>query len=84
MILMVFPRCEAHTDVTCLQVIAKKEVIPKNRGGGCPPAPSPKSATETLGNGKKNFRLIVQCLVGAFLKDFTLSLLTPKENIIIF
>ena len=50
MILMVFPRCEAHTDVTCLQVIAKKEVIPKNRGGGRPPAPSPKSATETLGN----------------------------------
>ena len=29
---MIFPGFEAYTDVTCLQVIAKKEVIAKNRG----------------------------------------------------
>ena len=27
---MIFPGCEANTDVTCLQPIAKKEVIAKN------------------------------------------------------
>ena len=32
---MIFPGYEANTDVTCLQMIAKKEVIAKNRGGGC-------------------------------------------------
>ena len=31
---MIFPRCEVNTDVTCLQVIAKKEVIAKNMGPG--------------------------------------------------
>ena len=46
---MVFPRCEANTDVTCLQVITKKEVNPKI-GWGTPPAPSPKSASEAVGN----------------------------------
>ena len=30
---MIFAGCETNTDVTCLQVIAKKEVIAKNRGG---------------------------------------------------
>ena len=29
---MVCPRCEANTDVTCFQMIAKKEVTAKNRG----------------------------------------------------
>ena len=29
---MIFPGFEAYTDVTCLQVIATKEVIAKNRG----------------------------------------------------
>ena len=27
---MIFPGCEANTDVTCLQVIAKKEVNARN------------------------------------------------------
>ena len=27
---MIFPGCEANTDVNCLQVIAKKEVTPKS------------------------------------------------------
>ena len=31
---MIFPGCEANTDVTCLQMIVKKEVTAKNRGGG--------------------------------------------------
>ena len=33
---MIFPGCEDDTDVNCLQVIAKKEMIAKNRGGGAP------------------------------------------------
>ena len=31
---MIFPGCEANTDVTCLQMIVKKEVTAQNRGGG--------------------------------------------------
>ena len=31
---MIFTGCEANTDVTCLQMIVKKEVTAKNRGGG--------------------------------------------------
>ena len=47
---MMFPGFEAYTDVTCLQVIAKKEVIAKNRGkegGGEGGAPSPAFASAT-------------------------------------
>ena len=46
---MIFPGLEAYTDVTCLQVIAKKEVIAKNRGkeGGEGGAPSPVFASAT-------------------------------------
>ena len=41
---MIFPGCEVNTNVTCLQVIAKKEVIAKIGGAPCPPLP-PKSAS---------------------------------------
>ena len=40
---MIFPGYETNTDVTCLQMIAKKEVIAKNRGAGgaCNPCTHP-------------------------------------------
>ena len=44
---MIFSGCKANSDVTCLQVIVKKEVIEKNSRGARarrPLPPTPKSA----------------------------------------
>ena len=50
---MIFPECDANTDVTCLQLIAKKEVIVKNRVWACPLRPPLNSSLSIMYNKYK-------------------------------